>query len=121
MSERIEIANNSWEADTGAGVARRLEEFKMGVSTDHLKAFGLFEPFVTLRSQHARFTCRARSSHDPRPRDTPEIKWISLLANGDVNTQTPKHSAHTRTSDRERGSGNPRFRAFATPTHATHP
>ena len=34
MSERIEIANNSWEADTGAGVARRLEEFKMGVSTD---------------------------------------------------------------------------------------
>lgn len=34
MSERIEIANNSWEADTGAGVTRRLEEFKMGVSTD---------------------------------------------------------------------------------------
>ena len=35
MSERIESANNSWEADTGAGVARRLEEFKMGVSQDH--------------------------------------------------------------------------------------
>jgi len=34
MSERIEIANNSWEADTGANVARRLEEFKMGVTTN---------------------------------------------------------------------------------------
>ena len=43
------------------------------------------------------------------------------LANGDVNMQTPSRSAHTRTSDRERGSGNPRFRALAAQTHATRP
>ena len=45
----------------------------------------------------------------------------SRLVNGDVNTPPPRRSAHTRTSDRERGSGNPRFRAFATATPGRHP
>ena len=44
-----------------------------------------------------------------------------FLLNGDVDTQTTTRSAHTRTSDRERGSGNPRFRAFATQTPGRHP
>lgn len=33
MSERIEITNSSWDGGTGDQVARRLEEFKMSVSS----------------------------------------------------------------------------------------
>ena len=34
MGAQIELSSSSWEADSGAGVARRLEDFKLGVSTD---------------------------------------------------------------------------------------
>jgi len=34
MSEKIEITNQGWEAGTGDSIARRLEEHKMGVSSE---------------------------------------------------------------------------------------
>ena len=39
---------------------------------------------------------------------------------GEVNTKTPRRSAHTRTSDQERGSGNP-FASIAPPAAAALP
>ncbi len=34
MGQQIELSTSAWEADSGAGVSRRLEEFKLGVSSD---------------------------------------------------------------------------------------
>jgi len=34
MGAQIDISSSAWENDSGAGVTRRLEEFKMGVTAD---------------------------------------------------------------------------------------
>lgn len=34
MGAQIDLQASSWEGESGAGVSRRLEQFKMGVSTD---------------------------------------------------------------------------------------